>query len=248
LARGENGLWLNLIEYFDRQISKLVLGQTLTADTGQNGGGSFSLGQVHNEVRLDILADDAERLSETINAQLIPLVVGLNFGDVEVMPTFTIPVEEPEDQVALMGIIEKAVKLGQPVGREWFARKFNIPLPEEGEETLVAAAGFADGLPDPANRSDDAPPARTARQRAGEEDDQNSGLDRMTKDAAPAFKGWLDKLAAMLEAADSLEEFRVMLTNAYPDMTKDEMTAALSPAFMSAFLQGMDDAKPGGRK
>ncbi|MDR3352146.1 MAG: DUF935 domain-containing protein [Zoogloeaceae bacterium] len=237
-ARGENGLWLNLIEYFDRQISKLVLGQTLTADTGKNGGGSFSLGQVHNEVRLDILADDAERLAETINTQLIPILVSLNFGDVETLPTFTIPVEEPEDQVALIGIVEKAVKMGQPVGREWFSRKFNIPLPEEGEEVLTPpATGAAEPaeMPDPQDKS-----ARTARHRAGDETDKNNGIDRLVKDTAPAMRAWLTKLAAMLEAAESMEEFRSMLVNAYPDLGQDEMVATLSPAFMSAFLQGMD--------
>jgi hypothetical protein len=51
----------------------------------------------------------------------------------------------------------------------------------------------------------------------------------------------MEKLATMLEAADSMEEFRSMLVNADPNLGQKEIVAALSPAFMSAFLQGMDD-------
>lgn len=44
-------------EGFDKAIvslyNRLILGQTLTSDVGQNGAGSRALGQVHNEVRLD---------------------------------------------------------------------------------------------------------------------------------------------------------------------------------------------------
>ena len=144
-ARGENGLWLALMEYLDRQVSKLVLGQTLTADTGEGGGGSYALGNVHNEVRLDILFDDAQNLAATVNRDLIRLFVDLNFAGVTEYPQFRLRVEEPEDQVALIGIVEKAVAMGQPIGQKWFSDKFGIPLPEAGEDLLGQQAALPEG-------------------------------------------------------------------------------------------------------
>jgi phage gp29-like protein len=238
-ARGENGLWLNLIEYFDRQISKLVLGQTLTADTGQNGGGSFSLGQVHNEVRLDILKDDAEQVAALVNTQFIPLLVSLNFGEQGAYPEYRIPVEDPEDQTALAAIVKDAVAMGQPVGQAWFSRKFSIPLPEEDEPTLQAAAASAPLLE---GGGAPAPGGVRARQRQAEHAAAWDAVDRLQKDAAPALNKWIGKLEAMLASAGSLEEFREMLLAAYPDLEPSEMVEALSPAFMSAWLAGVDEA------
>jgi phage gp29-like protein len=135
-ARGENGLWLSLLEYLDREVSKLVLGQTLTADTGKGGGGSYALGNVHNDVRMDILADDARSIAATINRDLIPLIVGLNLSGIEKYPVFRLPIEEPEDLVAMKEIVKDAVALGFPVSQQWFSEKFGIPMAEEGKPTL----------------------------------------------------------------------------------------------------------------
>ncbi|WP_412060125.1 DUF935 family protein [Pseudomonas aeruginosa] len=43
-----------------------VLGGTLTSTTSQSGGGAFALGQVHNEVRHDLLASDARQLAGNV--------------------------------------------------------------------------------------------------------------------------------------------------------------------------------------
>ena len=135
-VRTNADIWRGLAEYLDRQVSKLVLGQTLTAETSESGGGAYSLGKIHNDIRLDILDDDAQALARTINRDLIPILVHLNFAGVDALPEYTLRVEYPEDLTAKIAVVEKAVAMGQPVPVQWVSDTFGIPLPEDGEAIL----------------------------------------------------------------------------------------------------------------
>lgn len=201
-GRAGADLWEKLLDYLDRQVSKLVLGQTLTADTGKGGGGSFALGNVHNDVRTDILRADASALADTINAQLIKVLVDLNFAGVSDYPKLVLPVDEPEDMVALAGIVEKAVNIGQPVGQKWFAAKFGIPLPGDGEAVLgksVAPAPLTAAGADPAAQ-------RAAHARQHNADAIDDLVERSMADWQPALSPMLTPIqAAMSRAAEEGE-------------------------------------------
>ena len=65
-------IYEQLARYCDEQISKAILGQTLTSDSG---GGSYAQSKTHNEVRHDLTAADAKALAVTIRRDIIrPLV------------------------------------------------------------------------------------------------------------------------------------------------------------------------------
>jgi phage gp29-like protein len=51
-----------------RRYQKLILGQTLTSDTGKNGGGSYALGQVHAEVKEGLRKSDIRLVRRTAQA------------------------------------------------------------------------------------------------------------------------------------------------------------------------------------
>jgi phage gp29-like protein len=68
--------YLELIEFCNREMSKALLGQTLT--TQSDGKGSYALGQVHENVRADIIRSDARALAALLNATLIPWLIELN--------------------------------------------------------------------------------------------------------------------------------------------------------------------------
>ncbi len=237
-ARGEAGLWQNLLDYLDKQVSKLILGQTLTADTGKNGGGSYALGAVHNEVRMDILHADAESLADTLNSQFIPVLVGLNFAGVTDFPRLHLRVEEPEDLAALSGIVARAVQLGQPVGQAWFAEKFGIPLPAEGEATLTPGSTSTTPLPGTS------PTAlhRAAHQAQGmASDTADRLLPQLEVLAAPITAGWLATIEQALAQASSLEEFQDWLLAAWGHLPEEELVTLMSSAFEVAQLRGMDE-------
>ena len=76
---GDHALFQNAAEYFNRQKSKRILGQTLTTESGDQGG-AYSLGRVHERVREDIVAYDCRSLDETLTTELIRPMVDYNFG------------------------------------------------------------------------------------------------------------------------------------------------------------------------
>jgi phage gp29-like protein len=51
-----------------RRYQKLILGQTLTSDTGTKGGGSYALGQVHAEVKEGLRRSDIRLVRKTAQA------------------------------------------------------------------------------------------------------------------------------------------------------------------------------------
>lgn len=87
----------SLATYMDGAISKLILGQTLTSAVGESG--SRALGDVHNEVRKEITKGDADLLSATLNATLVPWIVELNLPSAP-PPRLWWDVSEPEDLTA----------------------------------------------------------------------------------------------------------------------------------------------------
>lgn len=238
-ARGEAGLWSNLIDHFDRKISMLVLGQTLTADTGKDGGGSYALGNVHNDVRRDILAADAEALADAVNEQLVPLIVNLNYAGVTEYPTLSLPVIEPEDLVALADIVEKAVGIGQPVGQKWFSERFSIPLPAASEAVLGRPA------------APPVDPVQQAAQRAAHAraDDARDPADKMTPALASANQAvvdrWIEQIDDMLASAESLEQFRDDLLTRYADLAADDMVTLMSLALAAIDMRGRAEVRGG---
>lgn len=71
-----------LAEFINKEISKLVLGQTMTTEDGA----SYSQANVHNQVREDILKADIKQIEETLNQQLIIPYCRFNFGELENYP------------------------------------------------------------------------------------------------------------------------------------------------------------------
>lgn len=82
--QSSSGVYKELIDECDKSISKNILGQTLTTDSGNTG--SYALGQVHQQVRQDIVDSDA-RLCESQFNILLRWIHELNFSD-GVAPTF----------------------------------------------------------------------------------------------------------------------------------------------------------------
>lgn len=140
-------LFKNAAEWFDQQLSKAILGQTMTADQGS----SLSQAQVHNDVRGDILMADSVAMTDTLNRDLIIPFVQLNFGVQKNYPRLTIPVLEPEDTVALADALSKLVPLGLKVRAQQVRDKFGLDDPAPDDELLVTPATVTlDPTPDAA--------------------------------------------------------------------------------------------------
>jgi len=71
-----SSVYADMVKFMNEEISKAILGQTLTTQVGDVG--SYAAGKVHSDVRADILSSDVRLVEATLN-QLIGWIVALNF-------------------------------------------------------------------------------------------------------------------------------------------------------------------------
>lgn len=122
----------SLARYCDEQISKAVLGQTLTSDSG---GGSYAQSKTHNEVRHDLTVADCKALAATLRRDLIRPLVLFNFGEDKRIPYIRFDCEEAGDLKETADIYKTLIcDINLPIPLSHLYKKFSIPKPENGEE------------------------------------------------------------------------------------------------------------------
>ncbi len=132
-----------MARFCDEQMSKAILGQTMTVENG----GSLAQAQVHNQIRIDILQDDARQLAITINRDLIAHFVAVNFGAAATPPRVVFPVAEPQDVAALSNALAVLVPIGLKVKMAEVREKIGMSEPDEGDELLAPQIGHNGGPP-----------------------------------------------------------------------------------------------------
>jgi len=133
-----------LADSINKAFSILWLGATLTTDT-TGGTGTFAAARIHEDVRNDILYDDARKESVTVGGQLLRPMTRYRFpGQRVAVPRFVRDLAEPKDTAALAATISTAVNdLGLKVGADWAYETLGIERPADGAELLA-------GRPQPA--------------------------------------------------------------------------------------------------
>ena len=157
-AAGGDSLFIGSAEYWDKQTSKVVLGQTMSSDDGA----SLSQSKTHERVRFDIRTADAKAVQDTINRDLIKPYVDLNYGPRDRYPQIQIVSEEPEDAKTLMEGVTAFVDLGGRVSEPHIRKRLGLPEPEEGDPLLAPKVKAA-------------PPAPPGGEPAPDDDDDDDG-------------------------------------------------------------------------
>ncbi|MCR6494801.1 DUF935 domain-containing protein [Thermomonas sp. S9] len=135
-------LYHTLIDYLDRQVSKAVLGQTMTTDDGS----SLAQARVHAEVRADILRADARAMAATLTRDLIAPIVRLNVGEDAPLP-IPHPARGRAGGHGGAGRSGRQAHPGRAAGAAVVgAEKFGIPAAAAGEAVLVPAQSGQTGL------------------------------------------------------------------------------------------------------
>ncbi|WP_110462826.1 DUF935 domain-containing protein [Ruminiclostridium sufflavum] len=206
-----------LARYCDEQMSKAILGQTLTSDSG---GGSYAQSKTHNEVRHDLTVADCKALAATLRRDIIRPLVLFNFGEDRRIPYIRYDCEEAGDLKETVEIYETLIcNIGLKVPTAHLYKKFSIPKPENGEE--VASPNKA-SFPLPMKEqtaevvANDATAAETENVELKEPSAGNAGtqqrIDSLATAAAKQSSGLFKKLfapvLAMLDKAESLEDIK----------------------------------------
>jgi phage gp29-like protein len=145
---GGRELYEGLADFCDLQISKGVVGQTLT--TQQGTVGSLALGKTHESRLEDKNAMDAGAIVATVTDQFVKVWFGLNFPSLpeERCPTLVMEEEEREDLAALGKYIFEAVDRGVRIPASWIRDKIGAPEPEDDDEVLTPKASGSQTPPE----------------------------------------------------------------------------------------------------
>jgi len=135
---GSAELYERFCEYLDRQVSKAVLGQTLTTDLPR-GSGSRAAAQVHDNVRRDILAADAKRLGATLTRDLVKPLVDLNAGPQRCYPQLDLVLPADQDDQQFAGIVAELADRGLRIGQRTVLDRLRLPVASEDEAVLMPA-------------------------------------------------------------------------------------------------------------
>ncbi|WLI50622.1 DUF935 domain-containing protein [Pseudomonas sp. FP833] len=229
---GAGDFFKGLAEWWDKQVSKAVVGQTMSTDDGS----SQAQATIHNEVRLDLLQADAKAESNTLNRCFVRPWCDLNFAPGRNYPRLIIDVPQPEDIKILISALKELVPLGLRVEQSVIRDKLNLPAPAAGAEVLGAPVAV---------------PSKTLAQAANSEqtpakpkvapDIVDNQVRTMERTVGVYMDDMVEQLKELLDTVHSLEEFRDRLIEAYPAMTTSQLADAIADGLAAASLAGRDD-------
>lgn len=140
-ARQNGGaeLYQRFCEYLDAQVSKAILGQTLTTEMPRSGG-SRAAAEVHEGVRRDILSADARRLAATLTRDLARPIVDLNMGPQARYPKIQLGLPDDSDVKVFAEIVAMLADRGLRVSQKTILDKLGIGEARADEAVLGAVS------------------------------------------------------------------------------------------------------------
>lgn len=240
-------LYERLARYCDEQVSKAILGQTLTSDSG---GGSYAQSKTHNDVRHDLTVADCKAIAATLRRDLIRPLVLYNFGEDKRIPYLRFDAEESEDLTQTATVIGTLIReAGLKVPTSYIYKKFSIPKPEGDEEVATPPGQTAQGAgfgPFSFKARPGEPIALKAGDGAGHGTQER--VDRLaaaaTRKSAGAWKKAFGPVLKKIENAESLEELRDMMEDEkavaelFGEMDVSEVEELLQKVMLYANLEG----------
>jgi phage gp29-like protein len=138
---GSSDVYKTLIQMCNGEVSKLILGNTLTTEVG-DGGGNRSLGEVMYEAEKQFIEADKVMLLNVLNTQFI-----------EIMQKFGIEIDGEfafVEQINLKERIDLDIKINSvaPIDPKYFEDTYGVPLrnevevvPEDGKKKNKSKGG-----------------------------------------------------------------------------------------------------------
>lgn len=250
---GDSTPHMAMVDWAERSISKVILGQTTSSEAKPTGLGS-GVADLHSEVRDDILRADARQIAATLTRDLVYPLIALNRGGIDGLrrcPRLKFDLAEADDLVAYAGSLPKLVGVGFHIPREWAQERLRIPEPADGEEILTIAQPEKilppDERPLPAsNAPSTALSALSAgTPQAAATDPLAGDTDELASAADPAFNAIIDDIGKMIDGAADLATLQADLIAKYGGFSSDRLRNIMAAAFALAQLKGMDSAREG---
>jgi phage gp29-like protein len=230
-AAETSNVYKNMADWIDKQISKLVLGQTMTTDEGS----SKSQSETHEKVRDDIADSDIQQIIETLNTALTIPYVNFNFGEQENYPRIELfkPDEKNVEQIIMA--VERLGPLGLEVKADELRALLGLANPDEGDEVVGGRPEY--DLPMPGDTADE---QQTPNLNA-EQKEAPDGLDALI-DEGGGYIPVSNDIAAVIEkaadAATDFESFRAELEKLVASWPADKIAECVAIATFKARVLG----------
>jgi len=239
-AKGQEGPFMAMMDWAEKSISKAVLGGTLTSQADGKSS-TNALGNVHNEVRHDLMISDAIQLAGTLTRDLVYPLIALNKGGIDDrrrQPRFQFMFDDSEDITVLAAALPKLVGIGMRIPSEWAHQRAGIPQAEQDAVILSAPATPAPVMPVTAALKGSMPAPEDGNPTQTEEDQLAAATATCWDDIVAAVKQQVD------EASD-LTDLQASLTAMYGALPGDELVRIMAAGFALAELKGMVDVSDG---
>lgn len=235
---GSHELYEKRADWLDRQVSKVVLGQTGTTDAIAGG---HAVGKTHDQVREDIEKADARQVSATLNRDFARPLVDFEYGPQKAYPKIRIGRPDAIDVDKLVKNVTSLVPFGLRVGMSTMRDRLGLPDPSADEEILKPVP--TSSLPpvdDQKPARPDNKPALSARrpELTHERDAIDIAADDSLSDWEPLLAPLTAGLSEKLAEAKTIEEARAILAAQLEGMDVNALAEQLARASFAARLAG----------
>jgi phage gp29-like protein len=164
----------DLLSAADEQCAVLMLGQSLTSAVGDSGG-NRALGEVHLEVRQDVVEGICDFVGEVLTHQLSRFICQANFGDAVVSeyPGIWALFEKPKDEKKDCEVMEAKLRMGIPMSESYVYEATHTPMPAKDDKLFQVVAqketvpGKSEGDPADEDDAEDEEPRNKGKVKAG---------------------------------------------------------------------------------
>lgn len=224
-----------MVQWCERTQSKAILGGTLTSQADGKTS-TNALGNVHNEVRHDLMMSDARQLAGTLTRDLVYPLYSLNVGGIDDMrrcPRLIFDLSEAEDLSLYADALPKLANAGVPIPISWAREKLRIPEPEKNEPVL--------SIPNPNNSEPDSEPAAKLVRATANQEEQDE-FDIFAEELSGDWERLTDPLVSpILELAatcQNYEEFQERLAQLIHSMDVHLLAETMAQAQFAANIYG----------
>jgi len=229
----KSNVFKSMADWIDKQISKLVLGQTMTTDEGS----SKSQSETHEKVRDDIADSDIQQVIDTLNSALTVPYINLNFGEQNDYPKIDLfkPDEKNIEQVILA--LEKLGPQGLKVKADEVRSLIGLSSPEDGDEVIGGRAVQDQSYSDFGLNTE-----RKIALNAASKTEPTDEIDDLIADDESAYTAVSDEIAAVIEkaadAATDFTSFQKELTKLVSSWAPDKIAECIAVATFKARALG----------
>ena len=233
-SKGTGEPFRTMMDWCESTQSKVILGGTLTSQADGKSS-TNALGNVHNEVRRDLLISDAVQIASSLT-RLVELICQVN-GWQGRSPKFIFDVTEPKDLVLYADAMPKLAAGGMQIPLSFLHSELRIPIPVNGEAVLGAnpPAPLQKGGEKAALSIEVTPIRFTPEQQIIE----NLGDSLLENVNAPLSNAQLQQVIRAAKSPEDLEK-RLAILMANADFT--DFSDTLSKALFAADVLGVTNA------